>query len=209
MKKVTLSIMLTLLSACLLQGFVTSLVYSATQSTLEAIVEVQPQELNLKSVGNWTKTYIELPEGYDVANINVPTILLNNTIPVDPDAPTAIGDYDEDGVPDLMVCFNRTQLIDYIISMGIEYDNATLAISGELFDGTPFEGNAVIKVSSLLGDANCDGKVNIHDIVIGTSSYDAKEDEPNWNPNANYAPPWNQINIFDLVTMILYYEEET
>jgi len=32
-------------------------------TSLAATVEVEPDELNLKSKGNWTTTYIELPTG--------------------------------------------------------------------------------------------------------------------------------------------------
>lgn len=57
-------------------------------------------------------------------------------------------------------------------------------------------------------DVNCDGKVDIFDIILATSIYDSREDELNWNPNVNYAPPWNRIDIYDLVTIASYYGQQ-
>lgn len=37
--------------------------------------------------------------------------MLNDTIPVDPHSPTKIGDYDHDGIPDLMVKFNEAEVM--------------------------------------------------------------------------------------------------
>jgi parallel beta-helix repeat protein len=174
-------------------------------SVINATVDIQPQALNLRSKGKWITAYIELPESYDVSNINVSTIMLNNTIPIDLEAPVEIGDYDNDTILDLMVKFNRTQFVEYMVSQGITFGNVTLTLTGELYNGTIFEGNAVLRVSSLFGDVNCDGKVNIVDLIQLAASYGSKEGEPKWNPNANFAPPYNRIDLIDLVTIAVYY----
>ena len=171
---------------------------------LTAKVNIYPEELNLISRGRWITAYIELPESYDIANINVSTILLNNTVSAELSL-SAIGDYDEDGIPDLMVKFNRSEIIAYILSKGVNYGNITLTLSGKLADGLPFEGNCIIKVSALAGDVNCDGKVDIYDIIQAASSYGSREEEPNWNPNANFAQPYDRIDIIDLVTIAANY----
>lgn len=118
-----------------------------------AKIDFDPDTLNLKSKGKWVTVYIEFPEGYDVADINVSTILLNGTVPVDLNAPTAIGDYDGDDVPDLMVKFDRAELTDYIIAnvnMTELYEKRcmtiTLTITGRLYNGTPFQANTTIKI---------------------------------------------------------------
>jgi len=175
---------------------------------IAATVDIHPQALNLKSKGKWITCYIELPEGYNVSDIYVSSILLNSTIPVDIEAPTTIGDYDNDTIPDLMVKFNRTLVIEYVISKGITYGNATLTLTGQLYNSTSFEGSDTIKVSGLAGDVNCDGKVDIFDIVQACAGYDSIEEEPNWNSNANFAPPWNRIDIFDLVTITYHYGQK-
>lgn len=170
-----------------------------------ATVDVHPQLLNLKSMGKWITAYIELREGYDVADINVSTLLLYNTVPVDLSAPIEIGDYDNDATPDLMVKFDRTALCTFILNKGITYDNVSLTLSGRLYNNTMFGGSTTTTVSALAGDVNCDGRVDIYDVVQACVSYGSKEGEPKWNPNANFAPPWNHINIYDIVTIASHY----
>lgn len=105
-----------------------------------ATIDIDPDTLNLEITERWITAYIELPEIYDVSEIDVSSILLNDAIPVDLEAPTEIGDYDEDGIPDLMVKFDRASVID-LLSVG----EATLTITGEV-NGIPFEGNDTIRV---------------------------------------------------------------
>lgn len=102
-------------------------------------LDIDPDTLNLKSKGKWITAYVGLPEGYDVNDIDVSTIRLDGTIPAKL-RPTEIGDYDDDGSPDLMVKFNRRDLIA-ILSGG----EATLTITGEV-NGIPFEGSDTIRV---------------------------------------------------------------
>jgi parallel beta-helix repeat protein len=114
-----------------------------------ATIDLDPDTLNLKSKGRWINCYIELPEGYDVSDVDRATILLNNTLPVDPfwvDKPleSVMGDYDNDNVPDLMVKFNRAVVIEYLLNQNITYGNVTLTVTGEIYDGTLFEGSDMI-----------------------------------------------------------------
>jgi len=125
----------------------------ALPPAVSAMVNLDPDTLNLKSKGEWITGYIELPEGYEVNDINVSSILLNNTIPVDPSAPTDYGDYDGDGVSDLMVKFDRAEVISCILaninmSKLIEerFLTITLTITGELDDGTSFQGSDTITI---------------------------------------------------------------
>jgi len=108
-------------------------------SAITASVGVHPEALNLKSRGKWIMGYIELPEDYDVNDINVSTIMLNDTIPAELH-PTEIGDYDADGILDLMVKFDRVEVMA-LLSVG----EATLTITGEV-SGIPFEGSVTIRV---------------------------------------------------------------
>jgi parallel beta-helix repeat protein len=129
---------------------------------ITATVDIQPQALNLKSRGKWITTYIELPEGYNVADINRTTILLNGTIPVDPfwiskPIKSVIGDYDNDTIPDLMVKFDRQQVINYImanVDMSRLYEERfmtiTLTVTGKLKNGTPFQGSDTVKIILLM-----------------------------------------------------------
>ncbi len=173
-----------------------------------ATVDIPDQALNLESRGEWIVCYIEFPEGHNVSDIDVSAVLLNGTIPVDLDASAAIGDYDGDGIADLALRFSRTEVVEYMLSRGIQFDNVIMALTGKPYDDTLFEARSVIRVSALAADVNCDGKVGIYDIVVTCASYGSREDEPNWNPNANFALSWNRIDIFDLVTIIRHYGRE-
>ena len=106
---------------------------------ISATMDINPDTLNLKSKGKWITCYIELPEGYDVFDIDVSTIMMNDTILAELH-PTEIGDYDTDGVLDLMVKFDRQEVIA-LLGAG----EATLAITGEV-SGIPFEGSDTIRV---------------------------------------------------------------
>jgi Tol biopolymer transport system component len=119
-----------------------------TVEAIEASVDIDPNSLSLKSKGKWITAYVELPEGYDVSDINVSTIMLNGTVRSEL-SPTAIGDYDNDGVPDLMIKFDRAAVVQYILDqVPIEerFMTVTLTITGKLNDGTPFQGSDTIKI---------------------------------------------------------------
>jgi len=120
--------------------------------SIMATVDIDPDTLNLRSKGKWISAYIELPEGYNVGDINATTILLNGTVPAETQ-PTAIGDYDEDGVPDLMVKLSRAEVVSLILNnVDVEqllverFVYVTLTVTGELYDGTPFQGSDTIGV---------------------------------------------------------------
>lgn len=176
------------------------------EPTLSASIDVEPDTLNLGSKGKWITCYVELPEGYDVADINALTVTLNGTVPAEL-APTAIGDYDNDGVPDLMVKFNRTAVVQYVVSQGVEYANVTMTVSGQLKDGTSFQGSDVVRVSGLTGDVNCDGKVNMKDVGLVACAFWSRPGGPRWNDNANFAEPWDIINLADLGKVARHYGE--
>jgi len=108
---------------------------------IEATVDIEPDTLNLNSKGKWITCYIELEESYDVADIDVSTIKLNGTVPAE-EKSAEIGDYDEDNIPDRMVKFDRTS-VQEIVEVGDEVD---IVITGELTDGTSFEGTDIIRV---------------------------------------------------------------
>lgn len=123
----------------------------------ETSIEINPNTLNLKSNGEWITAYIELPVGYDVNNIDVSTIMLDS-ISVDSSAPTTVGDFDSDSVPDIMVKFNRLSVvdhfgtidygtIDYLIDDSIVIDSyIDLTITGQLIDGTSFGGSDDVRI---------------------------------------------------------------
>jgi len=173
-----------------------STVYSNITVIIPVILEIASSSLNLKSKGKWITAYIEFPEGYNVGDINISSILLNGTIPVNMSAPTAVGDYDSDGTPDLMVRFNRTAVCQLILSRGVMVGNVTLTVSGKLYDGTEFEGSGTIRVR-MPGDINMDGKVDTKDISIICKAFGSFPNHPRWNPIADENED-NKIDIADI-----------
>lgn len=115
---------------------------STVMGKLVANVDIRPDTLNLKSNDEWVTAYIEMPSKYNVQNIDVSSILLNDTLPCEA-SPTQIGDFDQDEVDDLLVKFNRNGVKSFLKN-GESY----LTITGKLSDGRKFEGMDVIKVIS-------------------------------------------------------------
>ena len=113
-------------------------------TSVVATIDIDPDTLNLKSKGNWITCYIELPEGYDVNQIDVNTVTLSVEGPTSIEAalsPTEVGDYDNDTIPDLMVKFDRGAVQD-VASEGSE----EMTVGGFLTDGTAFQGTDTVLV---------------------------------------------------------------
>ena len=87
----------------------------------------------------WITAYIELPADYDVNEIDLESIRLNSQVQGEL-KPIRIGDYDNDGIPDLMVKFDRSVVQD-ILEAGDE-----VIITGKLTDIIYFEGSDAIKI---------------------------------------------------------------
>jgi uncharacterized delta-60 repeat protein len=95
------------------------------KSFLPTMIDIDPDTINLKSKGRWITCYIDLPDN-DVNDIDISTIHLEDTIPAQ------WGDIQGDT---LMVKFDRSEVED-MLSPG----TYNLKVSGELVDGTGFEG---------------------------------------------------------------------
>ncbi len=121
--------------------------------SISAGIDIDPDTLNLKSNGNWITAYIELPDGYNVLDIDIESIVL--TIDTDKfyvvlDAPFQVDDYDNDGISDLMVKFDRTAIVNFLDIA----DEVTETGNGEIMEftitgtiaGTTFRGSDWIKV---------------------------------------------------------------
>ncbi len=108
---------------------------------IQATIDINPDTLNLKSKGKWITCYIELPGDYDVEDIDVSTIKLNDQVPAE-SRPTGVGDCDDDGIAELMVKFDRSA-VQEILEAG---DEVEITVTGELNDDTKFEGSDKIRV---------------------------------------------------------------
>ncbi|MFX1345095.1 MAG: hypothetical protein ACFFBC_05670 [Promethearchaeota archaeon] len=111
--------------------------------TIEAICDLNPNKLNLKSKGKWITVYIELPENYDVHDIILGEILLNDYF--SPELkPFNIGDNNDNGIPDLMIKFDRSSVISNLESSQF----GEMTISGRLQDGIKFKGVGIIELKN-------------------------------------------------------------
>jgi len=122
--------------------------------SIEATVDIDPDTLNPGSEGNYVMAYIELPEGFDVADIVLSTVTLqiagvDGIVPAAP-SPTEVGDHDADGIADLMVKFDRPTVLGLIDWEG---GDVTFVVAGELVDGQAFEGTDTIRVLDSQGAA--------------------------------------------------------
>jgi hypothetical protein len=93
---------------------------------LQATINIDPDTLNLKSKGRWITAYITLNSPYDLKDIDIGKVMLDDTIPAE------WGDIQDDT---LMVKFDRSEVED-LLSPG----TYNLKVTGELTDGTKFEG---------------------------------------------------------------------
>jgi len=106
------------------------------EALIPATVEITPKTLNLASNGNWINCTIQLPDNYDVADIDTATIALNENIELQ------WSSIDE-GAKKLLVKFNRSE----IQNMLKDAENPVLlSISGALNDGMGFEGTDTIRI---------------------------------------------------------------
>jgi len=59
----------------------------------------------------------------------------------------------------------------------------------------------------ILGDVNGDGQVDIYDIVIASDAYRTMEGDPDYVADADLAPVYGLIDIYDIVTVAYHYGE--
>ena len=125
---------------------------------VSADVVIEPETLNLKSNGDWITAYIELPDGYNVSDIELDTVSLDCEIPAEngtqygfvTDNSSYLVDHDGDGILERLVKFNRSEVIAYLET--IDYDGETgvggmveLLVAGEVA-GVPFRGCDMVRV---------------------------------------------------------------
>jgi hypothetical protein len=175
---------------------------------LEVTIEFNPSALNLNTSGNWVLCYVEFPSGYNLSEIAVSSIILNDTVPVDLTAPVVIGDYDNDNDEDIMVGFNMSDVKGLLYQDDAENGTATLILTGNFWKITSFMGNNTLGYSTLFGDVDCDGAVGLLDIVSMAIIFRYTDEHPLWNPNADLAPPYGKIDIYDLITCLYYYGQK-
>jgi hypothetical protein len=92
--------------------------------------DFHPNRLNLHSMGRWVSGRIEPPAPYSAADIDVGSILLAGSVPVDLAGPVSIGDGDGNGTPDLTVKFDRAA-VQAVLATG---DSVPVSVTGSIGD---------------------------------------------------------------------------
>lgn len=118
------------------------LVLTYDNPVVEASVDIKPNRLNLKRKGRFVRALIGLPDGYDVEEIDINTVTLENYIYAK-SCPVRIADFDDDGFPELMLKFDRQALIDLLNGIMGE---VSLTVRGSFYDGMSFVGSDTIEV---------------------------------------------------------------
>jgi hypothetical protein len=120
-----------------------------TGPLVAATVNLDPDSWNVKRPGAGPRqatAYIELPQGYDVAEITVATVELfaDGELLAAQASPVEVGDADGDGVPDLMVKFDGRALGDLLRPYP---GRVELSVVGFLQGGEAFVGGDVVRVN--------------------------------------------------------------
>ena len=140
-------------------------------SDVEMSFDFTPHTLNLTSQGLWVTGFLEPASPFAATDINIASIRLNGTVPVDPLAPTALGDHDDDGVIDLMVKFNRAA-VELTVSEG---DSVPVTVTGTVA-GRSFSGTDYIRVRRAVVSAPAAGSHllggTVTEVRWGTTSAD-------------------------------------
>ena len=99
-------------------------------------VEIMPKTLNLASNGNWISCIIELGEEYDIADVDMDSITLNETV-------KPVWSKADNKTKKLLVKFGRLETKNLLSAVG---NPAAISIRGKFNDGTDFEGADTIRI---------------------------------------------------------------
>jgi hypothetical protein len=107
---------------------------------IPATVKVRPKTLNLASSGKWISCTIQLPDDYDISNVDTESINLNGKI-----IKAAWSRIDEEKQK-LYVKFNRSEIFGTQTMPSDAENSVSLIIRGELNDGNDFKGDYTIRI---------------------------------------------------------------
>jgi hypothetical protein len=130
-----------------------TLEWSGSASDVAVAFDLMPNALNLTSPCLWVTGFLEPTLPYAAGSIDIVSIRLNGSVPVDPTAPTALGDHDGNGIPDLMVKFNRAA-VELTVSDG---DDVPVTVTGTV-NAHSFSGANRVRVRRAVVSAPAAGR---------------------------------------------------
>lgn len=129
------------ISALMLLGtqFLTSM--GGRVIAFNATVDITPKTLNVDMQGRWITARIELPEGYNISDIDLPTIRLEGLFEAE---------WSSIEGKVLIVKFDASSVTDYLLAelyhMSLDRASVELTVTGQLKDGTLLSGSDTIAV---------------------------------------------------------------
>lgn len=155
--------------------------------------DVFPSRLNLESNNKWAIGVVKLPAGFRPIDVNVSSVLINDTIPVDLSQLMIIGsDY-------LMLKFKQTEISGYVLAKGITFGDLIFQVNGRFDNETLLEGTAVVKVT-MGGDVNFDGKVDLLDAISASGVFGSTTSSSDWTPTTGADQNGDGvIDVFDVI----------
>ena len=139
---------------------------------LDAIVELNPNTLNLKSNGKWVTCCIELPDGHSAGDIDVASVTLNGGVHAD-EHTAKVGDCGCGSHPGLEVKFDRAE-VEAVLSPG---EHVAVTVTGNV-GSEKFSGTDYIKV------INPPRSKNGHDLAVRFGKGVSLDAQPNpFNPS--------------------------
>ena len=123
-----------------------SFTYVFKRKIRQLVVDMNPKVLNPKSQGNWISTIVETQEEMDIFDLDVSTLRISEIDGNQVDIPTEtcdalVGDEDGDGIPDVVVKFDRAEVLANAYSSDIQVE-----VTGNLLDGTIVKGTESLHV---------------------------------------------------------------
>jgi hypothetical protein len=104
---------------------------------LAAMVDLDPNVINLENRARWLTAYIE-PSGFAATSIDFPTVRLAGSVTAVPKF-AVVGDHNRNGIHDLMLKFSRPAL-DPLLAPGVN----SLELTGSLVTGETFAGTGEV-----------------------------------------------------------------
>ena len=106
---------------------------------------------------------------------------------------------------DLLLLPTRDAFVVLFDGDAIYYKGTDNATHYFLYFTYSHSAHKIVIKRTLIGDLNGDQKVDIYDVVIVATAYDATPADARWNPLADLKEPWNKISLPDAVMVTRSY----